>query len=104
MKNTTTKLILIDGQEVGLTLNFARLLKVKNFNKRLYEDFMKALKNDKDFDVIFDSIKILYIAYLCQNAADLESAMKEEEFIELVPCDMTTINTLVAELIAPKKK
>ena len=30
--------------------------------------------------------------------------MKEEEFIELVPCDMTTINTLVAELIAPKKK
>lgn len=103
MKCTMLKLELIDGSEVDLTLNFARLLKVKNHNKKLYEEFMNSLKN-KDFDPIFDSIKILYVAYLCGQSADLENAMSEMEFMENVEMDMEVINTLVAELIQGKKK
>lgn len=103
MKSTITNMILTDGRKVELTLNFARLLKVKNFNKGLYEDFMRVLKQDKDFDIIFDSIKILYVAYLCANANDLENVISEEEFMELVP-DITTINIIATELVVPKKK
>lgn len=104
MKSTMIKLELADGSEIELTLNFARLLKVKNSNKSLYEDFMRALKRDKDFDIIFDSIKILYVAYLCANSNDLTNTMTEEEFCEKLPMDMAKINTVVAELIQPKKK
>ena len=102
MKNTVKKLELNNGQEVELTLTFARLLKVKNHNKKLYEQFMNALKN-KDFDIIFDSAKILYVAYLC-GLEDIKDALSEDEFLEVLPMDFANINTLVADLIQPKKK
>ena len=88
------KLELANGNEIELTLNFARLLKVKNNNKKIYEEFMRALKQDKDFDVIFDSIKILYVAYLCANSNDLDNVMNEEEFCEVLPMDMAKIGQL----------
>ena len=105
MKCTMLKMELADGQEVELTLNFARLLKVKNAKKKLYKEFMDVLKN-KDFDIIFDSIKVLYVAYLCANTDKLKTkeVLSEDEFLELVPMDMVLINNLVAELIQPKKK
>lgn len=102
MKNTVQKLELNNGEVVELTLTFARLLKVKNHNKKLYEDFMSALKN-KDFDPIFDSAKVLYVAYLC-GLDDLKDALSENNFLEELPMDFGSINTLVAELINPKKK
>ena len=101
--NTIKKLQLNSGEEVELTLTFARLLKVKNHNKKLYEDFMGALKN-KDFDIIFDSAKVLYVAYLCGLNDNMKDALSEEEFLEELPMDFTLINTIVAELINPKKK
>ena len=79
--NTIKKLQLNSGEEVELTLTFARLLKVKNHNKKLYEDFMSALKN-KDFDIIFDSAKVLYVAYLCGLNDNMKDALSEEEFLE----------------------
>ena len=100
------ELELIDGSKIELTLNFARLLKVKNNNKKLYEEYMKALKGGNDFDIIFDSLKIIYVAYLCANSDKLgtDEVMSEEEFIEMAPSDMELINTVTAELIHPKKK
>lgn len=103
MKNTVQKLELNNGQEVELTLTFARLLKVKNHNKKLYEQFMNALKN-KDFDIIFDSAKILYVAYLCGLNDNMKEALSEEDFLEELPMDFALVNTLAAELIQPKKK
>ena len=102
MKNTVQKLELNNGEVVELTLTFARLLKVKNHNKKLYEDFMGALKN-KNFDIFFDSAKVLYVAYLC-SADDINNAMTENDFLEELPMDLTVINETVAELINPKKK
>lgn len=101
--NTLQKLELNNGEVVELTLTFARLLKVKNHNKKLYEDFMGALKN-KDFDIIFDSAKVLYVAYLCGLNDNMKDALSEEEFLEELPMDFALINTLVGELISPKKK
>ena len=102
MKNTVQKLELNSGEVVELTLTFAKLLKVKNHNKKLYESFMNALKN-KDFDPLLDSAKVVYVAYLC-GLNDLENALSEEEFLEELPMDLTVINQIVAELINPKKK
>lgn len=106
MKCTMQELKLVDGSKIKLTLNFARLLKVKNHNKKLYEDYMTALKGGKDFDPIFDSLKVLYVAYLCADSDKLgtDEIMSEEEFIEMVPSDMELINTVAAGLIQPKKK
>ena len=101
--NTLQKLELNNGEVVELTLTFARLLKVKNHNNKLYADFMDALKN-KDFDIIFDSAKVLYVAYLCGLNDNMKDALSEEEFLEELPMDFTLINTIVAELINPKKK
>ena len=105
MKSTMLKMELMDGREVELTLNFARLLKVKNHNKKLYEEFMNALKN-QDFDIIFDSMKVLYVAYLCANSSKLgtDEVLNEDDFLELMPMDLAEINTLVSELIQTKKK
>ena len=102
MENTVQKLELNSGEVVELTLTFAKLLKVKNHNKKLYESFMNALKN-KDFDPLLDSAKVVYVAYLC-GLNDLENALSEEEFLEELPMDLTVINQIGAELINPKKK
>ena len=66
---------------------------------------MHTLKN-QDFDVIFDSLKVIYVAYLCANSDKLgsEELMSEEELMEVAPMDLATINNLVADLIQPKKK
>ena len=105
MINTMLELELVDGTKVELTFNFAKLAKVKNYNKKLYAEFMEALKN-KDFDIFFDSLKVLYVAYLCANTDKLKTkeVLSEDEFLELVPMDMVLINNLVAELIQKKKK
>ena len=102
MKNTVQKLELNSGEVVELTLTFAKLLKVKNHNKKLYESFMNALKN-KDFDPLLDSAKVVYVAYLC-GLNDLKDALSENDFLEELPMDLTVINQIVAELINPKKK
>ena len=111
MKNTVQILELNNGEVIELTLTFARLLKVKNHNKKLYGEFMNSLKN-KDFDIFFDSAKVLYVdsakviyvAYLCGLNDDMNNAMTENDFLEELPMDFTVINQTVAELINPKKK
>ena len=103
MKNTVKRIELNNGEEVELTLTFARLLKVKNHNKGLYEEFMRALKNN-DFDPILDSAKVLYVAYLCALDNDMANGMSEYDFLDEIPMDMELVNKIVAELINPKKK
>lgn len=103
MKNTIQTLELNNGEVIELTLTFARLLKVKNHNKKLYSDFMDSLKN-KDFDIFFDSAKILYVAYLCGLNDNMNEALSENDFLEELPLNLEVINKTVADLINPKKK
>lgn len=101
MKNTTIKFQLED-REIDLTLTFSRLLKIKNNNKKKYEEFMKAISN-KNFDIIFDSLTVLYVAYLC-GLDNLEDALSEDEFMDLCPMDLEIIGNTIAELLNTKKK
>lgn len=102
MKNTYQELELENGETVKLTLNFARLLKVKNEQPKIYDRFMKVLQN-KDFDIVFDSLTVLYAGYLCANINN-ESILSEDEFMELVPFDLEVINVKAGNLIQSKKK
>ena len=63
---------------------------------------MKVLQN-KDFDIVFDSLTVLYTGYLCANM-DEESMLSEDEFMELVPFDLEVINVIAGKLIQGKKK
>lgn len=102
MKNTYQELLLENGETVRLTLNFARLLKIKNEQVKIYDRFMKVLQN-KDFDIVFDSLTVLYTGYLCANMGD-ESILSEDEFMELVPFDLEVINVIAGNLIQSSKK
>ena len=98
MKNTYQEFELANGEKVKLTMNFARLLKVKNDNPKLYDDLMRILQY-KEFDPVFDSIRVLYIGYLCAQLGSGKEVYTEEEFIELVPFDLEKINILAGKLI-----
>lgn len=102
MKNTYQELVLENGETVKLTLNFARLLKIKNEQPKIYDRFMKVLQN-KDFDIVFDSLTVLYTGYLCANMNE-ESVLSEDEFMELVPFDLEVINVVAGRLIQSSKK
>lgn len=102
MKNTYQELELVDGQVAKMTLNFARLLKIKNDQPNIYDRFMNVLQN-KDFDLISDSLTVLYVGYLCANIGN-ESVMTEDEFVELIPFDLEIINIKAGLLIQGKKK
>lgn len=98
--NTYQKLVLNNGKEVKLTLNFARLLKVKNNNTEMYEKCNKVMMNGaKD---IFDMLSVIYTSYLCANLQD--EVIKYEEFIELVPFNLKSIAVLTDSLMTSKKK
>lgn len=102
MKNTYQELELQDGSVVKLTLNFARLLQIKNERKDLYARLMKVLQAE-NFDVLFDSLTILYVGYLCANLNNNE-ILSEEEFMELVPFDLESLNILAGQLVSSNKK
>jgi hypothetical protein len=85
-----------------MTLNFARLLKIKNDQPNIYDKFMDVLQK-KDFDVISDSLAVLYAGYLCANI-DNESVLSEDEFVELIPFDLELINVKAGQLVQGKKK
>lgn len=102
MKNTYEELELVNGEKVKLTLNFARLLKLKNEKKDLYNELMRILQN-RDFDIVFDSLTVLYVGYLCAYSSD-DTPLSQEEFMELVPFDLGEINILAGKLIQSKKK
>ena len=102
MKNTFLDLELEDGSKVQLTLNFSRLLQLKNKNKAMYEKYNKILCNGAK-DAIEDTITVIYVAYLCANI-EQEEVLSFNQFSEVIPQNFIEINNICQELITPKKK
>ena len=102
MKNTFLDLELEDGSKVQLTLNFSRLLQLKNKNKTMYEKYNKILCNGAK-DAIEDTITVIYVAYLCANI-EQEEVLSFNQFSEVIPQNFIEINNICQELITPKKK
>lgn len=104
MKNTFLDLELQTGEVIKLTLNFARLLQLKNKNKTMYEKYNQILSKGPA-DVIEDTITVIYVAYLCAYIEkDNEELMTFNQFAEAIPQSFSDINSVCDELISPKKK
>ena len=105
MKNTFLDYELNDGSKIQLTLNFSRLLQLKNKKKDMYERYNKMLLKGTQ-DAIEDNIFVLYIAYLCANIEHLDdgSLMDLGTFINSIQQDFVLMNDTVNMLINPKKK
>lgn len=96
MKNQQIELV--NGEVVQLTMNFAKILKIKQDNPNLYNELQEILKGN--IDPVLSPIKVLYVSYLCANDTIKYS---EEQFIELVPFDLQMINEISARLIQATK-
>ena len=105
MNCTFKELQLQNGEVIQLTLNFRRLLQLKNKRKKLYERY-NLIYNKTAKDNTFDTITILYVAYLCANIDEIDSdkVMSEDEFMEEIPQSFVLINNIVTELTQPKSK
>lgn len=101
MLATTVEHELFDGSTVKCTLAMWRLKQLASKNKKLYETAMKVL--GKGTDDVFESVRVVYAAYVCANM-DSEEIMSEDEFIMACGSDYTGINNTVSALINPKKR
>ena len=92
---------LFDGSTVKCTLAMWRLKQLASKNKKLYETAMKVL--GKGTDDVFESLRVIYAAYVCANM-DSEELMTEDEFVMMCGSDYAGINETVTALINPKKR
>ena len=107
MKCTFKELELQNGEVIKLTLNFSRLLQLKNKRKKDYELYNNVL-GGKEKDNLLGTLIIVYTAYLCANIDKLDddnnSLMSREEFIDAIPNSFGLINDIAVELTNPKQK
>ena len=101
MLATTVDHEFFDGSTVKCTLAMYRLKQLASKNKKLYDTAMKVL--GKGTDDIFESIRVVYAAYVCANM-DADELMSEDEFIMMCGSDYAGINQTVSALINPKKR
>ena len=101
MLATTVEHELFDGTTVKCTLAMWRLKQLASKNKKLYETTMKVL--GKGTEDVFESIRVIYAAYVCANI-DSEELLTEEEFVMMCGSDYAGINETVSALINPKKR
>ena len=101
MLATTVEHEFFDGSTVKCTLAMYRLKQLASKNKKLYDTAMKVL--GKGTDDVFESIRVIYAAYICANM-DSEELMTEDEFVMMCGSDYTGINMTVSALINPKKR
>lgn len=101
--NGKIKMKLENGKEVELALNFASLYKIRGLKKDAYDRYNKVIM--KGTEDTFDTVTILYTAYLCANVDNLENCMGEIEFMENLPnTNPPELARKCNELISAKKK
>lgn len=101
--NTAYELETNDGGKLKLTLAYRYLYQLRGKHRDQYNEFNEIMtKGVKDF---FDSVAILYTAYLCELMAedgDTAGCMSYDDFMDVLP-EMGEVQKAVGMLIAPKK-
>jgi hypothetical protein len=98
---TTVEHELFDGSTVKCTLAMYRLKMLASKDKGLYAHAMKVL--GKGTDDVFESIKMLYAAYVCANM-DSDDLMTEDDFMMACGSDYAGVTATVGKLINPKNR
>lgn len=91
-----------DGTECQMTLAFIYLKKLSSKNKTLYDRCQKVMANGAKDE--FDTLTVLYAAYMCANMESGETLLTEDEFIEKCGCDRQAIMTALQTMTNPKKQ
>lgn len=103
MMATTVEHEFFDGSTVKCTLAMYRLKQLASKDKKLYDTTMKVL--GKGTEDVFESIRVLYAAYICANMNNaVEPLLTEDEFVMMCGSDYAGINQTVSALINPKKR
>ena len=100
--NGKIKMELENGKEVELALNFASLYKIRGLKKDVYDRYNKVIM--KGTEDTFDTVTVLYTAYLCANVDNLDECMGEMEFMENLPYNPPELARKCNELIQQKKR
>lgn len=107
LQDSNVSWVMNDGSEMKLTLNFGLLYLLRSDHKAHYDRFFRVLSRmgKATSDQIFDSLDIIYVAYLCQELKEgrLEEALPFEEWICVIPQDSIDAVSLAARLVSPKK-
>ena len=102
--NTVYEMPTIDGRTMKLTLAYRYLYQLRSKHREQYEDYSRIMmKGAKDY---FDSISIIYTAYLCEAIAetgDTDGCMGFDDFLDALPIDQEDIMRAVGMLTSPKK-
>lgn len=106
--NTIVEIELADGRTVNMSMNYARLMKLSNNNKTLYDRYNKITHQPGGMNDL-DIAEVLYIAYVCGNIDKDEHELIEfDEFIELLPPNREELfdiyNNKLQPRIAPRPK
>lgn len=90
-----------DGTKCYMTLSFIALKKLSSKNRSLYERCQSVMaRGGKDE---FDTLSVLYAAYICANMDSGETLLTEDEFIEKCGCDREAIMSALTAMTTPKK-
>lgn len=103
-KNTYVKMEMEDGQTLDLTLTYIALLNLKRSHAEQYAEYNRIMTKGPQDE--FDTLSIIYTAYLCgliMQGEGTDDAMGYEEFISIVTPDREYIGNICKGLINPKK-
>lgn len=104
----STKIKLVNGEEIDLLMNFRGLSLLRKENKSMYEKlnkFIFSVGDLKDMDLL-EIVEMLYACYqMHQLYYQQEISKTYEEFLELVEFDLEKLmNTYTLLLVGDKKK
>lgn len=91
-----------DGTTCQMTLSFIALKRLSSKNKGLYDKCQKVLANGAKDE--FDTLDVLYAAYMCANMENGETLLTEDEFIEKCGYDRQAILEAIKAMTSAKKQ
>lgn len=100
IKNTFWEIELGNGEKTTLTLNFARLYKLRAKNRNLYDRYNKIIMGEIKEEI--DNVVIIYVAYVCAHID--ENYLSFEQFLDVAPYDRAAIGIAIERLLTPSKK
>lgn len=100
------KYTLDNGEEVNLSLSYGRLYRLREKDRKAYDNYQKAyhdMGNADTGDFTLSPLVIIYTAYVCGLEAGA-APMTFVDFLDHVDASQVENVRIVNELIDPKKK
>lgn len=90
-----------NGQEVNLSLNYAKLKLLGSINKNVKDEFVKINEGKPSDPLIAPAVNV-YVAYWCENYGKTEQLLTLDEFLEFCPVNPQLLNEKMSALVTEK--